>query len=67
MLREQLDGSVIAHVTLKRGIGVALLFGGLTKQSYVDKIGLAVVSADGLHSAGHSWDEIGVNRVGTGR
>jgi hypothetical protein len=59
-----LDGSAIAHIALESGIGVAPLFGGLAKQSDVEKISFAGVSTGGLRSANHSWDEVGLNRIG---
>jgi hypothetical protein len=40
------------------------LFGGLAKQSDIEKISFARVSTGGLRSANHSWDEVGLNRIG---
>jgi hypothetical protein len=53
-------GCRVAASPLESGIAVAPLFCALTKQSDVEKIGFAGVSAGGLRSTDHSWEEVGL-------
>jgi len=59
-----LYGSAIPHISVESGIRVAPLFGGLAKKSHVEKVGFTRVSTGGLRCANHSWDEVGLYRVG---
>ena len=59
-----LDAGVVSHVAVERGIGLAPLLGGLTKEGNVEQVGLVGIDHGRLGGGDGRRDDVGFDGVG---